>query len=124
MPRQVTDDAHWQVAIADFRRSGLTQPEFCRSRRLPLHTFRRRLYARAAAPPAPPAAQPMTTTTASSDARLFVPVTLVPDPSATAPADGLDPLVLVLDGRHRIAIAPGFDPATLRRLVDALGGRP
>jgi len=51
MPRQATDDAQWHAAIADFRRSGLTQPEFCRRRRLPLHTFRRRLYARPGVPP-------------------------------------------------------------------------
>jgi hypothetical protein len=48
MPRQTTDDARWQAAIADFRRSGLTQPEFCRHRGLPLYTFRKRLYARPA----------------------------------------------------------------------------
>jgi hypothetical protein len=51
MPRQTTDDARWQAAIAEFRRSGLTQPEFC-LRGLPLHAFRRRLYARPAALPA------------------------------------------------------------------------
>jgi hypothetical protein len=51
MPRQTTDDAWWQAAMAEFRRSGLTQPEFCRRHGVPLHTFRRRLYARRAARP-------------------------------------------------------------------------
>ena len=44
MPRQTTDDVRWRTAIADLGRSGLTQPEFCRRRPLPLHTFRRHLY--------------------------------------------------------------------------------
>jgi hypothetical protein len=50
MPRQATDDAQWQAAIADFRRSEPTQLEFCRRRGLPLHTFWRHLYAHPAAP--------------------------------------------------------------------------
>ncbi len=68
MPRQTTEEARWHAAIVDFRRSGLTQPEFCQRRGLPLHTFRRRLYARpapeadlpatAAAPPDAPAVPP------------------------------------------------------------------
>jgi hypothetical protein len=114
MPRQATDDVQWQAAIADFRRSGLTQPEFCRRRELPLHTFRRRLYARPDAPPASASAS------AKPDVRGFIPVKLIPDP----PTVSSDPLVLILDGRHRIAVGTGFDPGTLRRLVDTLGSRP
>ncbi len=33
-----------------------------------------------------------------------------------------DPLVLILDTRRRIAIAPGFDADTLRRLIEAIEG--
>ena len=119
MPRQTTDDAQWQAAIAEFRRSGLTQPEFCRRRGLPLHTFRRRLYARPGAPPAPASAEPATPAAAPPDTQRFVPVTLVPSPSVAMS----DPLVLILDNRHRIAVAPGFDPDTLLRLVDVVRGR-
>jgi len=120
MPRQRTDDARWQAVIADFRRSGLTQPEFCRLRGLPLHTFRRRLYARSGTPPAPTSAKPTTPASSPPDAQRFVPVTVVPGP----PAAMADPLVLILDDRHRIAVAPGFDPDTLLRLVDVVRGRP
>ena len=35
MARQTTDDARWQAGIADFRCSGLTQPEFGRRRGCP-----------------------------------------------------------------------------------------
>lgn len=40
MPRQKPGDVRRLAAVDDFRRSGLTQPEFCRRRGLPLHTFR------------------------------------------------------------------------------------
>ncbi|RUL87479.1 IS66 family insertion sequence element accessory protein TnpA [Tautonia sociabilis] len=118
MPRQASDHTPWLAAIAEFRHSGLTQAEFCRRRGLPLHTFRRYLYGRrgpAAAPAAP----------APADTPRLVPVTLVADPVAAGTAAAADdPLVLILDGRLRIAVAPGFDPRTLRRLLDALGDRP
>jgi hypothetical protein len=120
MPRQASDDAPWLAAIDEFRRSGLTQAEFCRRRELPLHTFRRYLYGRRGITTAPAATETTPVAPAPADAPRFVPVTLVAEPDATA----ADPLVLILDGRRRIAVAPGFDPQTLRRLLDALEDRP
>jgi hypothetical protein len=119
MPRRDAEPLAWRAIFDDHRRSGLTQAEFCRRRGISLHSFRKRRYARPApdsrgAEPAAPAERPR-----------LVPVTLVADVSAPeVPADAADPLVLILDGRRRIAVAPGFDPATLRRLLDALEGRP
>jgi hypothetical protein len=122
MPRPASDDAPWLAAIDEFRRSGLTQAEFCRRRELPLHTFRRFLYGRRGATPAP--VEPTPVAPAPADTPRLIPVTLVADPIAPEPAAATaDPLVLILDGRRRIAVAPGFDPATLRRLLDALEGR-
>lgn len=124
MPRQTPNDAHWVAAIDDFRRSGLTQPEFCRRRGLPLHTFRRRLYGRPGAT-TPASAEPSPSAPAPPDTPRFLPVTLVDDPTAPTPAAApADPLVLILDNSLRIAVAPGFDPETLRRLLDAIGARP
>ncbi|WP_158633766.1 IS66 family insertion sequence element accessory protein TnpA [Tautonia sociabilis] len=123
MPRQASDDAPWLAAIDDYRRSGLTQAEFCRRRELPLHTFRRYLYGRRGATPAPAATEPTPAT--PTDPPRLVPVTLVADTTAPEPASAAaDSLVLILDGRRRIAVAPGFDPETLRRLLDALEARP
>lgn len=124
MPRQTSDDAHWVAAIDDFRSSGLTQPEFCRRRGLPLHTFRRRLYARPGATTSP-VARPTPDAMVSPDTPRFLPVTLVADPTTLMPAAApADPLVLILDARRRIAVAPGFDPDTLRRLIEAIGAHP
>lgn len=44
MPRPRIVDLGWTATLNDFRRSGLTQAEFCRRRDLPLHTFRKHLY--------------------------------------------------------------------------------
>lgn len=121
MPRQRPDDARWLAAIDDFRRSGLTQPEFCRRRGLPLHTFRRYLYGRRGAAPSPAAAAPPPAAPCPPAQPRFLLVTLAAAPTAPAPAAAL---ALILDARHRIAVAPGFDPETLRRLVDALEARP
>lgn len=124
MPRKTSDDTHWVAAIDDFRSSGLTQPEFCRRRGLPLHSFRRRLYARPDATTSP-TAQPAPASKVSPDSPRFLPVTLVADPTTlTTAAATADPLVLILDVRRRIAVAPGFDPDTLRRLIETIEAHP
>jgi hypothetical protein len=45
-------------------------------------------------------------------------------PDATLPTRSArpEPIVLILDGRPRIAVESGFDPQTLRRLLDVLEG--
>ena len=53
----------------------------------------------------------------------FVPVTILPDPiPATAPVPR--PLELILTCGRRIAVAPGFDPQTLRQLIATVEERP
>jgi hypothetical protein len=44
MPRSRPVDLRWNALLNDFRRSGLTQAEFCRRRQISLHTFRKRRY--------------------------------------------------------------------------------
>jgi hypothetical protein len=117
MPRIPIDDPRWDDLLDDFRRSGLTHAEFCRSRGLPLHTFRKRLY-RDRTPGA--ATNPGASPTGTAPA--FLPVTVLPDPTP-APAATHQPLELILPHGQRIAVAPGFDPHTLRLLLDVLEGR-
>ncbi|MFO0952968.1 MAG: hypothetical protein U0835_17810 [Isosphaeraceae bacterium] len=112
MPHRYTDPIPWRQVFDDQRRSGLTQGEFCRRLGLSLHAFRKHLYA---PHPAPPAAAP-----SPADRPRLVPVTLVADPTAPQSPPPADPLVLILGGRRRIAVAPGFDAATLRRLIEAI----
>ena len=85
--------------------------EFCERRGLSIHTFRKRLYAGRASEAARQD-EPLPLVHTSP----FLPVNVLPDPSpafgATQPA-----LELVLRNGRRIAVAPGFDPETLRRLL-------
>ena len=118
MPRTRTVDLRWQALIQDFRKSGLTHAEFCRRRQISLHSFRKHLYQPRPSQPAPALDQPH----ADHDLQ-FLPVTILPDP---VPATAASPshLELILTDGRRIAVAPGFDPQTLRRLIAVLEGRP
>ena len=117
MSRSRTIDLRWNALLNDFRRSGLTQAEFCRRRQISLHSFRKHLY------------QPRPSTPAPSDDRSsagadhhFLPVTILADPildTASQPH-----LELILSNGRRIAVAPGFDPQTLRRLIAVVEERP
>jgi hypothetical protein len=118
VPRSRTIDLRWKALLNDFRRSGLTQAEFCRRRQISLHSFRKHLY------------QPRPSQPASSDDRPsagadphFLPVTILPNPTPSIPASP-SRLELILSNGHRIAVAPGFDPETLRRLITVVEGCP
>ena len=115
MPGIPIDDPRWHAILEDFRSSGLTHVEFCRQRCLPLASFRRRLYRDRSAHVAGPLAPPPAPT--------FLPVAIRPEPSPTSTAPS-QPLELILSHGRRLAIAPGFDPETLRRLLGVLEAPP
>ena len=111
MPRGHILDLRWNALLNDFRRSGLTQAEFCARRGISIHSFRKRLYG-------VPAPKPTPANHLSSDGTTsgFLPVTILPDP-ISAIAAARQPLELCLNTARRIAVAPGFDPHPLRRLI-------
>ena len=112
MPRGHILDLRWNALLNDFRRSGLTQAEFCERRGISIHSFRKRLY-RVPTPKPTPANHPSPNATAH-----FLPVTVLPDPiPSAAAATALQPLELLLGNGRRIAVEPGFDPHTLRQLI-------
>ena len=118
MSRSRTIDLRWNALLNDFRRSGLTQAEFCRRRQISLHSFRKHLN------------QPVPSNPTSSDGRSsasadhhFLPVTILPDPILSIPASQPH-LELILSNGRRIAVAPGFDPQTLRRLIAVVEEHP
>jgi transposase len=116
--RSRTVDLRWNALLNDFRRSGLTQAEFCRRRQVSLHSFRKHLYQPRLSKPAPGDDR-----SAARADHHFLPVTILPDPipSITASQSHLE---LVLSNGRRIAVAPGFDPQTLRRLIAVVEERP
>jgi hypothetical protein len=113
-----TANSHWNAIVRDFRRSGLTQADFCRRRNISLASFRYQLYK----PPSPKPAPSDARSSATAD-HLFLPVTILPDPilSITASQPHLE---LILSNGRRIAVAPGFDIQTLRRLIAVVEERP
>ena len=109
MPRGHTLDLRWNALLSEFRRSGLTQAAFCERRGISIHSFRKHLYRVPTPKPSPANPSPDATTH-------FLPVTVLPDPiPATSAAP--QPLELLLGNGRRIAVAPGFDPHTLRQLI-------
>jgi hypothetical protein len=118
MPRGHILDLRWNALLRDFRRSGLTHAEFCQRREISIHSFRKRLYQRSTPKPNP--ANPL-----SSDVTTphFLPVTILPDPITSSSASR-EPLELLLQNGRRIAVAPGFDPQTLRQLITVVEERP
>ena len=117
MPRGHTLDLRWNALLSDFRRSRLTHAEFCRRRGISIHSFRKHLYQNLTPKPTHPEL-PAT----ASVAPPFVPVTILPDPAPTG-VRSQRTLELILPTGHRIAVAPGFDPATLRQLIDTVEER-
>src|SRR5512135_1021104 len=111
-------DARWEAILRDFRNSRLTHAEFCRRRKISLHSFRKRLYQ--ARPPKPAPADHSSPVDAIPH---FLPVTILPDPTP-AIAVSQQPLELILPNGRRIAVAPGFDPQTLRQLLAVIEERP
>jgi hypothetical protein len=119
MPRGRTLDLRWNALLNDFRRSGLTQAAFCEQRDISIHSFRKHLY-QVPTPKLTPANHPSPNATTH-----FLPVTVLPDPiPATAAAAAPQPLELLLGNGRRIAVAPGFDPHTLRQLIAVVEERP
>ena len=111
MSQSHTVNSRWNAIVSDFRRSGLTQADFCRRRHISLASFRYHFYKPQPSKPAPSDAR----SSASPDQQ-FLPVTILPDLilSSTPSQPHLE---LILSNGRRIAVAPGFDTQTLRRLI-------
>ena len=118
MPRSRTVDLRWNAFVNDFRRSGLTQAEFCRRRQISLHSFRKQLYQ-----PLPSNPTPSDDRSPASAGHHFLPVTILADPFPPIAASQSH-LELILSNGRRIAVALAFDLRTLRRFITVLEERP
>jgi hypothetical protein len=116
--RSRTIDLRWNALLNDFRRSGLTQAEFRRHRQISLRSFLKHLD-----PPLPSNPAPSDDRSSASAGHHFLPVAILPDPilSITASQPHLE---LILSNGRRIAVAPGFDSQTFRRLITVVEKRP
>ena len=92
---------HWFDRIEAWKQSGLPQKAFCEQQQLGLGSFQRwrGIFMRGGKPEA-------------SSAVSFLPVNVTAAPTSN--------LALMIDGHLRIEIAAGFDPVTLKQVVQAL----
>ena len=130
MPHVFTD-RQWSAAFGEFRQSGLTMAEFCRSRRISFPKFRYRFYSpryrNASTVGSPPGiAGVPATALVDRVAHGFVPVHVRPVPVASVDLDRPEPaapLELVMADQRLVRVPVGFDAATLDRLLDLLEHR-
>lgn len=91
---------YWQAHLDKWQDSGLTQAVYCRKEDLSVHQFlywkKRLLPHRASA----------------SFVEIQASELINPAPFPSSPS-----LILVLSGRYRIEVNPGFDPETLERIA-------
>lgn len=109
----------WLEHIESWRASDWTQVEYCRLHALSIHSFRAWLYR--------PDRRSLTETSSKSpDSGIdkpFVPVRVAPH--LEPEAQNHDSLIeVVVRGDRRILVRPGFDAATLSRLVATLETEP
>ena len=104
--------AAWRRVIADQERGDQTQGEFCARRGLKLETFRNWKYRRAREK------RPSDQDERPEPIR-FVPVRVVDRGVETS--SGVE---LALSGGRVVRVARGFDPETLKRLIETLGTLP
>ena len=129
---QSSRDPQWAAIFTDFRRSGLSQVQFCQLRGISLHSFRYWLYRlRPGLPPPRPRSirrnNAPTHLPTRSETPAFLPVHVRPR--------SLEPIVahqvaqppalleLVLSDRAHLRVPVGFDPATLHQVLDVLEER-
>jgi transposase len=99
-PRDLRKEQHWRRLIQLWKNSGLTVRAFCARHHITQPSFyawRRELQQRDAA-------------------NAFVPVRVVTDDQSASST----PIEILLAGGRSVRITPGFDPATLRRLLSVL----
>ena len=124
MAERENRDQYWASVIRDWRASGVSQKEFCRQRGIADRALNNWLYkspyrervARLLASP--------TQGDGDKETPRFVPVSLITAPPAAGPHIGSPAIEIVLESGPRIAVSPGFDHETLRRVAAVLEGRP
>jgi hypothetical protein len=106
------------AALASGSLALVTQAEFRRRRQISLHSFRKHHYQ-----PLPSDSVPSDGRSSARAAHHLLPVTILAGPilSITASQPHLE---LNLSNGRRIAVAPGFAPQTLRRLIAVVEERP
>jgi hypothetical protein len=134
MTRRRLGAAEWGSLIEEWKQSGLKLPEFCRRQGLSRGTMQGWVYkpalkkaieaARRKAPGRTVQASHESTPVEPSPAPAFLPVHFAEVSTRTLPPTDRAAIEVVLGGGRRVAVGPGFDEQTLRRVVAVLESRP
>jgi lambda repressor-like predicted transcriptional regulator len=117
-------DEHWADVVTEWRESGLSQKEFCQRRGISDRALNNWLYK------SPYRERVARILAARSQGDLvtqtprFLPVAVLDPTTATHAQVTSAAIEVVLKSGPRIAVTPGFDAETLRRVVAVLESRP
>jgi transposase len=133
MPQRPDRVTYWAEIVRRYRQAGLSQAEFCRRNGVTRSALKNWLYKAPYRQAVEQQLRQPTAPVASPKPRgrpaRFVPVALAADSIPTAPAPrearpaATSALEVRLTSGRAIAVAPGFDPETLRRLIALLEDR-
>jgi len=134
MPQRPDRVTYWAEIVRQYRQAGLSQAEFCRRNGVTRSALKNWLYKAPYRQAVEQQLRPTTTPVAASKPRRrsarFVPVALAADSIPTVPVPreaqpaATGALEVRLGSGRAIAVAPGFDPETSRRLIALLEDRP
>lgn len=116
-------DEYWAGLITEWRGSGLTQKEFCRRRGIAERALNNWLYKSPYRERIARVLAAKAQTNGHEKALSFVPVSVIATMSPNEPRAAPAAIEIVLEGGPRIAVRPGFDGDTLRRVVATLQAR-
>jgi lambda repressor-like predicted transcriptional regulator len=117
-------DEHWADVVTQWRDSGLSQKEFCQRRGISDRTLNNWLYK---SPDRERVARILAARSRGdlvTESPRFLPVAVLETTTATRSQVTSTAIEIMLPSGPRIAITPGFDAETLRRVVAALESPP
>jgi transposase len=130
MKRHRRGAAEWAALIDEWHASGLELPEFCRRRELSRGTMQGWVYKPALKQAIETArrkgmghatkASQRSTPVEANPSPAFLPIRLTETIAVAQPPTDRAAIEVVLDAGRRVAVSPGFDEETLRRVVLAL----
>jgi transposase len=118
--RSVEKERHWREVLGRFEGSGLTIRAFCRRSRIKehqFHTWRRELRLRDADKPDSAGARRKPRGAPTIRPAAFAAVHIVESAQDKAPA-----IEIIIGNGKRVAVRPGFEPATLTQVLRVVEG--
>ena len=128
--------AAWAALIDEWKQSGLSQIKFCQERGISRATMQGWIYKPARKQSIEALQRRGATNSAKASPMVglaeptpkpstaFVPVRFAKSSSKSQPPTDHAAIEVILDGGRRVAVGPGFDEETLRKVVTALESKP